>query len=114
MSKHTAKHHKKAARSARAHRPLKRAHGRKPTRLNKGVTQREQVFGKAAVEPQVQIPEVAEFQLVELETLGQEIEGIEGTDDAGQMIEIFAIDVVNDDEGAGQDDEPEIRFEDIG
>jgi hypothetical protein len=112
MSKHMARHHKKAAKTARAHRPLKRARGRKRTRLNKGVTQRDQVVGKSAVEPQVQEPEVAEFQLVNLETLSQEPEGIGDTDDAGQRIEIFAVEVVNDDQDVGQDDAPEITFED--
>ena len=50
MSKHTAKRHKKAAKGARAIRLVKRAHGKKPTRVKKAVSQHDQVLGKAAFE----------------------------------------------------------------
>ena len=107
MSKHTAKHHKKAAKDVRAARPLKRAHGKKPTRVKKAVTQQGHVLGKAAVEQQGLEPDVAELQLVDLEALGQEPESV------ADVVEIFEVEVVSDAEGNVRNDEPELTIEDI-
>ena len=99
LSKHTAKHHKKAAKGARAARLVKRAHGRKLTRVKKTVTQQGQVLRKAAVEQQGLEPDVAELQLVDLEALGQDPESV------ADVVEIFEVEVVGDAEDAGQYDE---------
>ncbi len=101
MSKHTAKHHKKAAKGTRAARPLKRAHGKKPIRRRKAVTQLGQVRSKSAVEQQSPGPDVAELELVGLETLGQEPE----------VVEIFEVEVVGDVEDTGQNDRAELTLE---
>ena len=101
MSKHTAKRHKKAAKNARAARPLKRAHGKKPTRVKKAVSQLGQVRSKSAVEQQSPGSDVAEFELVDLETLGQEPE----------VVEIFEVEVVGDAEDTGQNEGAELTLE---
>ena len=101
MSKHTAKHHKKAAKGTRAARPLKRAHDKKPIRRRKAVTQRDQVLRKAAVEQQSPGPDVAELQLVDLAALGQESE----------VVEIFEVELVGDAEDTGQNDASELTLE---
>jgi hypothetical protein len=108
MSKHMAKHHKKAAKGARAARPLKRAHVRKPTRMKKAVMQQGQVLRKAAVEQQDLEPEVVELELVNLEALGQEPESVE------DVVKIFEVEVVSDADDTAQDDEPDLTIDGIG
>ena len=107
MSKHMAKRHKKAAKHVRAARPLKRAHGTKPTRVKKAVSQQGHVPGKAAVKPQGLEPDAAELQLVDLEALRQEPESV------ADVVEIFEVEVVSDAEVNGQNDEPELTIEDM-
>jgi len=109
MSKHTAKrqNHKKAAKNVRAARPLKRAHGKKPTRVKKAVSHQGHVLGESAVKPQGLEPDAAELQLVDLEALRQEPESV------ADVVEIFEVEVVSDAEGNGQNDEPELTIEDI-
>ena len=107
MSKHMAKRHKKAAKHARAARPLKRAHGQKPTRTKKAIPQQDHVLGKAAVKQQGLEPDAAELKLVGLEALGQEQESV------ADVVEIFEVEVVSDAEDNGQNDEPELTIEDM-
>lgn len=108
MSKHMAKHHKKAAKGAHAARPLKRAHRRKPTRMKQAVMQQGQVLRKAAVEQQDLEPEVVELELVNLEALGQEPESVE------EVVQIFEVEVVSDADDAAQDDESDLTIDGIG
>jgi len=105
MPKHMAKHRKKAAKHARAARPLKKAHGKKPTRVKKAVSQQDHVLGKAAVNQQGLEPDAAELQLVDLEPLGQEPESV------ADVVEIFEVEVMGDSEDAGQNDESELTLE---
>jgi hypothetical protein len=105
MSKHTAKRHKKAAKHARAARPLKRAHGKKPTRMKKAVSQQDHVLGKAAVKQRGLEPDAAELELVDFESLGQ------GPESVADVVEIFEVEVVGDAEGTGQADESELAQE---
>ena len=107
MVKHVTKYHKKAAKGARAARPLKRAHGRKPARVKTGASQQDHVLGKAAVKQQGLEPDVAELKLVGLEALGQEPESV------ADVVEIFEVEVVSDAEDNGQNDEPELTIEDM-
>jgi hypothetical protein len=98
MPKHMAKHHKKAAKHARAARPLKRAHGKKPTRVKKAVSQQDHVLGKSVGKQQGLEPDAAELQLVDFESLGQEPERV------ADVVEIFEVEVVSDAEDNGQND----------
>jgi hypothetical protein len=107
MVKHVTKHHKKAAKGARAARPLKRAYGRKPTRVKKAVLQQGLALRKVAVKQQGLEPDAAELQLVDLEALGQVPESV------ADVVEIFEVEVVSDAEDNGQNDEPELTIEDI-
>lgn len=105
MSKHTAKRHKKAAKGARAMRLVKRAHGKKPTRVKKAVSQHPHVLGKAAFKQQGLEPDTAELELVDSESLGQEPESV------ADVVEIFEVEVVGDAEGTGQANESELVLE---
>ena len=106
MSKHMAKHRKKAAKHARAARPLKTAHGKKPTRTKKAISQQDHVLGKAVVKQQGLEPDAAELQLVDLEALGQEPESV------ADVVEVFEVEVVSEAEDTGQSEEPELTLED--
>jgi hypothetical protein len=105
MSKHTAKRHKKAANGARAIRLVKRAHGKKPTRVKKAVSQHDHILGKGAFKQQGLEPDAAELELVDIESLGQEPESV------ADVVEIFEVEVVGDAEGIGQADECELVLE---
>jgi hypothetical protein len=107
MAKHVTKHHKKAAKSVRAARPLKRAHGKKPTRVKKSVLKQEQALRMAAVEQQSLEPDTMELELVDLEALGQEPESV------ADVVEVYEVEVVSEAEGTGQSEEPELTLEDI-
>jgi hypothetical protein len=106
MAKHVTKHHKKAARHERAARHTKRARGEKPTRVKKHVTQ-DQMLGKAAVKQQGLESAAAELQLVDLDALGRQLEGV------ADVVEIFEVEVVSDAEDTRQGDEPKFTPEDI-
>ena len=95
MSKHMAKRQKKAAKHARAARPLKRAHGKKPTRTKKAISQQDHALGESAVKPQGLEPDAAELKFVDLEAFGQEPEGV------ADVVEIFEVEVVSDAEDNG-------------
>jgi hypothetical protein len=92
MSKHMAKHRNKAAKHGRAGRPLKRAHGKRPTRAKKPVASKDQVIGVAAVEYQTLEPDAVQLELVDLEALGQEPASV------ADVVEVFEVEVVSDDE----------------
>jgi hypothetical protein len=104
MSKHMAKRHKKPAKGARAARPQKRGHGKKASRVQKAVSQ-DKVLPKAAVKQQDLEPDVLKFQLIDLRAFGQQPESV------ADVVEIFEVDVVNDAEDNGQNDEPELTSE---
>ncbi|MGA7794858.1 MAG: hypothetical protein WCA19_17605 [Candidatus Acidiferrales bacterium] len=107
MAKHVTKHHKKAAKGARVARPLKRSHGRKPTRAKKAISQQDHVFGKAEVNQQGLEPDRMDLQLVDLEALGQEPESV------ADVVEVYEVEVVSEAEGTGQSEEPELTLEDV-
>jgi len=107
MAKHVTKHHKKAAKNVGAARPLKRAHGKKSTRVKKAVSRQDQVLRMAAAEQQGLEPDTMELQLVDLEALGQEPEAV------ADLVEVYEIEVVSGAEGTGQSEEPELTLEDI-
>lgn len=102
MSKHTAKHHKKAAIGARAARPSKRARGKKSPRVKKAATGRNQVPGGTVAEQQGLEPNSAMLQFVNVDKLDQ------GQVCGEAIVEIFEVEVADDAEGAGLDDKSEL------
>jgi hypothetical protein len=96
MSKHLAKRSKKAVKHGRAARPLKRARGKKPTRVKKPVARR--VLGKAVAKQQALGPDAAQ------QVLGQEPEGV------ADVLEVFEIEMVSDAEDTRQSDEPDVTL----
>jgi hypothetical protein len=106
MSKHMAMHHKKAAKGARAARPLKGAHSKKSTRVKKAVSHQEHFLRKAATERQGLEPVAMEVELVDLAALGQQPESV------ADAVEVYEVEVVGDAEDAGQSEEPELTLDD--
>lgn len=92
-----AKHHKKAPKAVRAARPVRRAHGKKSTRVKKAVSQQDHVLRKVAVEQQGFEPDAAELQLVDLAALVQKAETV------ASVVEVYEVEV------AGQNEEPNLR-----
>jgi hypothetical protein len=106
MPKHMAKHRKKVAKHARTARHLKRAHVKKSTQVKKAVSRQDHIFGKAAGKQQGLEPDAVELEFVDLEALSQEPESV------ADVVEIFQVEVVSDDEVNGQSDEPELTLGD--
>ena len=100
MSKHLAKRSKKAVKHGRAARPLKRARGKKPTRVKKPVARRGRVLGKGVAKLQAFEPEAAQVFVA----LGQEPESV------ADVVEVFEIEVVSDAEDTRQSDEPDVTL----
>jgi len=105
MSKHIARHHKKAAIGARAARPLKRAHARKSPRVKKAAKGQNQVPRRTVAEQPGLEPESATFQFVNLDKLEQ------GQVSGEAIVEIFEVEVADAAEGAGLDDKSELTPE---
>jgi hypothetical protein len=100
MSKHMAKRGKQAVKHGRAARPLKRARGKKPTRVKKPVARRGRVLGKGVAKLQAFEPEAAQV----FEALGQEPESV------ADVIEVFEVEVMGDGEEIRQSGESDVTL----
>jgi hypothetical protein len=102
MSKHTARHHKKAAIGTRAARPSKRAHGGKSPRAKKAAKGQNQVSRRTVAKQLGAEPDLVTFQFANLDNLEQ------GQVSGEAIVEIFEVEVADDAEGAGLDDKSEL------
>ena len=108
MSKHTAKHAKKAAKHARTTRPVKLTHSTKTAPAKKAVAPQGPEMGGANTQRYGLELNAPQLQLIDLEALGQEPESV------ADVVEFIELEVVSDAEDTGQSDEPELTLENSG